>query len=129
MAIPKTENWHAVENRRPGRNGARDTHCVIVAGYVEVADTDHAPRLTKAAPQGSDPSVLVLDLNVETDRNGMASVVRKLASFDTLVENGTYSRFEIRWDGASIGSGPVEDDKQAFQSSARVCAASYRQSQ
>ncbi len=98
-SAPETSNWKAVEDRQPP--GAR----LRVTGTVTTTMSNQDPRLTKANPQGINPSILLLDLTIETTGDvGSAVMGKPEVQYREDITAGQYSSVEIRYEGRSLAS-------------------------
>jgi hypothetical protein len=100
-ANPNTRNWKAWLDLEPP---ALSTFHVV--GEVEVSATNKEPVLTKADPQGIDPSTLLLDLTIrETGDAGDQVMTWREAHYqETWVTRGQYKQVDIRWEDEIIAS-------------------------
>ncbi len=93
---PETFDWAAVEDRQPP--GVR----LRVSGKVVTTNGALRPRLTKAVPQGTNPTILILDLTIEDTGTGTTDVSPRPAEYREDVSPGQYTSVEIRWEGNSL---------------------------
>lgn len=104
---PKTRGWTARENKHKPKG----LH-VIVCGQVEVSATNKMPLLSEGAHVGK---TLPLDLMITEQGVGEEVIVWKEASFHKDVSANEFDKVDIRWDGQTIASCPVIDDKEQAQ--------------
>jgi hypothetical protein len=104
---PKTEKWTARENHH-GKVGV----FLHVHGLVQVANTNQQPRLTPSATPGGPPKTLVLDLTIDTSGQGNTVICWKAAHYDRTAKVNEYETVDIRWQGKSIATCKVLDDKE-----------------
>lgn len=94
---PNTRNWKAWLNLQPPGPAT-----LIVVGEVEA---DARPVLTKAVPQGLNPTILILDLTIEkTGDAGNAPTWREARYEESPVAQSQYSQVDIRWDSDIIAT-------------------------
>ena len=115
---PNTKGWTAHENKHKPKG----LH-VIVTGMVEVSATNKEPALSEASHVGK---ALPLDLKITDHKykeavHGHKSeiVVWKQAFFHKVVSANEFDKVDIRWDGKTIASCPVIDDKEQVQNLAQ----------
>jgi hypothetical protein len=96
-SAPETSNWKAAEDRQPP--GAR----LRVTGTVTTTMSNQEPRLTKANPQGINPSILLLDLTIATTGDiGSAVMGKPEVQYREDITAGQYTGVEIRYEGQSL---------------------------
>jgi hypothetical protein len=103
---PDTRNWKAWLDLEPP---ALSTFHVV--GEVEVSATNKEPALTKADPQGTNHSILILDLTIrDVAETGDQTVSRHEAHYqETWVKLGQYKQVDIRWEQDVIESIEVDE--------------------
>ena len=95
---PPSTDWYAWADYQPGM--APRLH---VRGLVQVPSHAQDVALTKAYPQGIDPTILILDLAVvPTGNQGIQVPVWRSAAYDEQNYSGIYKSVEIRHEGKSI---------------------------
>jgi hypothetical protein len=96
---PNSRKWSVWEDREPP-NPPITLH---VAGEVETPATNIVPRLTRRAPQGINPKILMLDLSLEDTGGPGEQVVSYLpVKYEEEVELGQHSQVQIMWEEDEI---------------------------
>ena len=104
---PETKTWKAFEDRQPGP-GRRPT--LRVSGKVKITNTNQKPRLAEASPQGINPTILLLDLFIDTEGAGIEPPDPWAdATFGKQVTPHQYKLVEIRWEGQLLSSCVVQE--------------------
>jgi hypothetical protein len=95
-----TRNWTATERDKDISGGGR---ILTVAGEVEVGNTGDNPVLKEAVSQGPNPTILILDLTIQS---GTGSTVMnwKQTQFEKPVDPQQYKRVDIRFGDSDIAS-------------------------
>jgi hypothetical protein len=103
---PNTRNWKAWLDLEPPTLST-----FHVVGEVEVPATNKEAVLTKADPQGTNPSILILDLAVrDTGEAGEQAMTWREAHYqETWVKLGQYKQVDIRWEQDVIESIEVDE--------------------
>jgi|GEM_PF-499003 len=103
---PPTQDWVAVENRMPQIGEPPPNF--YVDGKVTTVRGNLQPRLTKTAPQGSNPAILLLDLAiVDLGGIGTQDAVPRDVRYEERITQGQYSQVSILWQGNIIENIPV----------------------
>ena len=93
-SAPQTSNWKAVEDRQPSGVSLR------VTGTVTTTMSNQEPHLTKARPQGINPSILLLDLSIATTGDVGSTVMgERNVEYREDISAGQYTSIEIRYEG------------------------------
>ena len=101
---PKHRAWFAWENRQPP--GPARLH---VGGEVETLSAHRIPKLTRAAPQGTNPKILILNLTIEDSGQGGAQVVDyRPAYYEEPTKPEGFTDVQINWDGSVVQMIPVK---------------------
>jgi hypothetical protein len=91
MNCPDATRWVATQDRQPPT-----PHTLHVDGDPCMPSGHHVPRLTRAVPQGTNPRILVLDLEaVDTGKPGHAAFTRVEAKYQER-SNEEYDQIQIR---------------------------------
>lgn len=103
MLIPNVKGFSAWINTMP-----MSPHELIVVGKVETNAGNLVPKLVRAEPQGINPSILILDLIIETVGDlGTSDVAYRDARFSEAAGTPGKAQVDIRWQGDIIQSMPV----------------------
>jgi hypothetical protein len=98
MKVPPSRKWNAWLDLMPVGSPT-----LRVAGEVETPASNHVPKLTEASPQGFNPKILILDLDiVDTGGTGTPAFGYRDASFEKRAERDQYTHVEIRFHGSSV---------------------------
>lgn len=84
-------NWSAVQNRQPPAPWR-----IHVEGNPQMPTPGHKPALTKAAPQGSNPRMLILDLRATPPSTPTPQVVTRVPVRYEDRSNLEYDQVDIR---------------------------------
>lgn len=92
MTVLNSRNWKATE----GTDFAGNDRKLVLTGEVEMSQLNETPRLSEASPQGTNPSILLLDLTAEShgDVGGQATSWEPV-TFEKLVEEDQYLQVQI----------------------------------
>ena len=104
-AAPRTRNWKAWEDRLPGPGMGVG---IYVTGEVETSNSNQTPHLREAAPQGINPTNLILDLTLAASGAGNAAMDWKSVRFEKKLPRDYYASVEIHWEYKSIATCKVE---------------------
>ena len=81
-----------------------------VSGKVKITNTNQKPRLAEASPQGINPTILLMDLFIDTGGAGIEPVEPWAdATFEKQVTPHQYKLVEIRWEGQLLSSCVVQE--------------------
>lgn len=93
MNVHDSRDWSAKE----GTDFAGGNRQLTVLGEVQVGGGNEEPVLTRATPQGINPTVLILDLSTRTTGDvGHDALLWLPARYEEAVEAGQYQQVEIR---------------------------------
>jgi hypothetical protein len=97
MSVHDSRNWKATEST----DFAGGNRKLTVTGEVRVGAGNEAPVLTRAVPQGINPSILILNLSTETTGDvGTDALVWKDATYEEPIEEDQFTQVDIR--GAAV---------------------------
>jgi hypothetical protein len=96
MPTPKSSNWSAVEDRQPP--GARLT----VKGLITTTNSNQVPHLTKTNPQGSNPTILLLDLSITAEGVGSTVLGEREVQYRETIKASQYTSVEIQYEGQRL---------------------------
>ena len=91
----EADEWLAIEDRMPpGPPKLR------VGGVLTAGSPNYKATLTKASPQGINPKILLLDLNVTKPGGFQPGIVVPLpVRYEEKVKEGQYTQVQIKADG------------------------------
>lgn len=116
---PRTRDFEAIE--MPDFAG-RNYH-LTVTGWVEVSATNKTPHLKLHAPQGFNPSILLLDLTISTDGEfGNEVMMWKKVKLEEPTSGDQYDEVDILYEGAIIERIKVSHPKTVAATSAKKSA-------
>ncbi len=105
---PNTRNWKAME--LPDFVG-RNYH-IEVSGEVALAGTGTTAKLTKRQPQGFNPAILLLDLEINTTGGIQGHIVRwAKVAYQEKTDGSQYDEADILYEGKIIEQIKVEHPK------------------
>jgi len=116
MAAPNTRNWKAVE--MPdfiGRN-----YKLTVTGEVEIIGTGTTAKLAKHHPQGFNPAILLLDLDIHSPGGIQGQIARFVkVSYQEQTSGHQYTQVDILFEGAISARIDVQHPKTAAAPAAK----------
>jgi len=102
---PRTRNWKAWEDRLPGPGMGI---ALYVTGEVETGNSNQAPHLREAVPQGMNPTILILALSTIESGVGKPVVGWQPVRFEKKMTRDQYVSIDILWERESIATCKVE---------------------
>lgn len=91
---PNTKDFAAWINLMPGSPSR-----LYVVGKVETNAQNLVPRLTRTVPQGTNPTILFVDLTIVPDGIGPQVVSYQDVRYEETATQGQYSEVAILWEG------------------------------
>ena len=93
--VPRTRGWQAAV-------AASDPPVIIVTGEIELGNVDEVPRLGLSEPQGSDASVLTLDVEIATGGRSELAMHWAPIVFGHPLPEPALSRVRVMWMGIEV---------------------------
>ena len=116
---PNTRNWKAIE--MPDFVGR--IYKLTVTGEVEIIGTGTTAKLTKHHPQGFNPAILLLDLDIHSPGGIQGQIARFVkVTYEEKTSGNQYTEVDILFDGEIIARVKVEHPKTATSSRAATPA-------
>jgi hypothetical protein len=107
---PNTRNWKAKEMPDfVGRN-----YRLTVSGEVEIVGTGTTAKLTKHQPQGINPAILLLDLDINSPGGIQGQIARFVkVTYEEKTSGNQYTEVDILFEGNIIARLKVDHPKTA----------------
>lgn len=116
---PNTRNWKAIE--MPDFVGR--IYKLTVTGEVEIIGTGTTAKLTKHQPQGFNPAILLLDLDIHSPGGIQGQIARFVkVAYEEKTSGRQYTDVDILFDGEIIAHVKVDHPKTAASPRAATTA-------
>jgi hypothetical protein len=92
------ESWIATEST----DLIGENRKISVTGTVETTNTNQTPSLSEAAPQGFNPTILILDLAITVSGVGLTVMTPREVFFAKPCGEGQYKQVQIRGAGVEV---------------------------
>jgi hypothetical protein len=103
--VPRTRHWRATTTAVEGER----SHILLVSGEIELGNRNERPRLSLSEPQGADP--MILNLDVEIIVEGLSGLAMHWAQveFRHRLPQAPPQHVRLFWMGVEIASLAVPD--------------------